>query len=136
MAKEIWINLPVKDVPRSKRFFSKIGFTLNPRLADSDDKASLLIGDKHVVVMLFPEDTFKAFTGNDIPDTAHATQVLLSIDAQSKEEVDGLIDKVVNAGGTVYAKPHDQGWMYGAGFCDLDGHRWNVLYMDMSQMPG
>jgi uncharacterized protein len=60
---------------------------------------------------------------------------LLSFDAESKEVVDEMLEKAVKAGGTIYGEPHDQGWMYGAGFTDLDGHRWNVLYMDMSNMP-
>ncbi|MNO02730.1 Glyoxalase-like domain protein [compost metagenome] len=61
--------------------------------------------------------------------------MLISIDAESKEAVDALLQKVVEAGGIIYGEPQDQGWMYGAGFADLDGHRWNVLYMDPSQMP-
>ncbi|BBH20115.1 glyoxalase [Paenibacillus baekrokdamisoli] len=135
MTKEIWINLPVKDVKKSKEFFIQLGFSLNPRHGNTDDKASLVIGDKNVIVMLFPEPTFKKFTGNEIADTKQGTEVLISIDAESKEEVDEIVKKAVKAGGTIYGKPHDQGWMYGAGFADLDGHRWNVLYMDMSKMP-
>lgn len=135
MTKEIWLNLPVKDVQKSKQFFTQIGFSLNPRFGDNDQQASLLIGEKQFAVMLFPESTFQQFTENDIADTAAGTEVLISIDAQSREEVDALLDKVVHAGGTVFGKPRDQGWMYGAGFSDLDGHRWNVLYMDSSKMP-
>jgi len=134
MTKEIWINLPVKDIQRSKQFFTEIGFSLNPHLADSEDKAGLIIGDKQVVVMLFPEPTFKGFTGNEIPNPVHATQALFSIDAESKKEVDELVEKVVKAGGTIFGQPEDRGGMYGAGFADLDGHRWNVLYMDPSVM--
>ena len=84
--------------------------------------------------MLFPETTFKSFTGNELADTTKVTEVLISIDAQSKEEVDALVAKVVHAGGTIYSNPSEQGFMYGAGFADLDGHRWNVLYMDMSKI--
>ncbi|KQL49425.1 extradiol dioxygenase [Brevibacillus choshinensis] len=134
MTKEIWLNLPVKDVQKSKQFFTEIGFSLNPRFGDNDQQASLFIGEKQFVVMLFPESTFTQFTRNEIPDATKATQILISIDAQSKEDVDSLLDKVVTAGGTIYAKPQDQGWMYGAGFADLDGHRWNVLFMDESKI--
>lgn len=135
MTKEFWLNLPVKDLKKSKEFFAQLGFSFHPRHLNSDDAAGLVIGDKNVLVMLFPESTFKRFTNHEIADTKQATEVLLSIDAESKEEVDDLIKKAVEAGGTIYGKPHDQGWMYGAGFTDLDGHRWNVLYMDMSKMP-
>jgi predicted lactoylglutathione lyase len=135
MTKQIWINLPVKDLEKSKEFFTQLGFSLNPGPGNTDDKASLVIGDKNVIVMLFPEPTFTKFTGNDIADTKQGTEVLISIDAESKKEVDEMVKKVVEAGGTIYGKPNDQGWMYGAGFADLDGHRWNVLYMDMSNMP-
>ncbi len=132
MAKEdMWINLPVKDLNKSKDFFNHIGFSAH----NSGDKVSLIIGSKKVVFMLFPESTFKAFTGNELADTKQSAEVLFSIGAESKEEVDELVEKVTEAGGAIYGKPSDQGWMYGAGFADLDGHRWNVLYMDMSKMP-
>jgi len=85
--------------------------------------------------MLFPEATFKKFTGRDIADTTQGTEVLFTIGAESKEEVDDMIVRIEQAGGTVYNKPDDRSWLYGAGFADLDGHRWNLLYMDMSKMP-
>lgn len=135
MTKEFWINLPVKDLNKSKEFFAKLGFSFHPRHSNSDDAAGLVIGDKNVIVMLFPEPTFQKFTGNEVADTKQATEVLLSIDAESREEVDVLVKKAVMAGGTIFSEPQGQGWMYGAGFADLDGHRWNVLYMDMSKMP-
>jgi predicted lactoylglutathione lyase len=135
MTKEFWINLPVKDLKKSKEFFTKLGFTLNPRFSNSDEMVGLMIGDKKVIVNFFPESTFKGFTGNEISDTKQATEVLLSIDAESREEVDEMVKKAVTAGGTVCSEPGGQGWMYGCVFADLDGHRWNVLYMDMSKMP-
>ncbi|SDN18626.1 hypothetical protein SAMN04487897_10261 [Paenibacillus sp. yr247] len=135
MTKEFWINLPVKDLNKSKEFFTKLGFSFHPRHSNSDDAAGLLIGDSNVIVMLFLESTFKRFTRNELADTKLGNEVLLSFDAQSKKEVDEMIEKAVKAGGTIYGEPLDQGWMYGAGFTDLDGHRWNVLYMDMSMTP-
>jgi len=85
---------------------------------------------------LFTEATFKNFTGNEIPDSNEGTEVLFSIGAENREEVDEMAEKVVKAGGTIYAEAEDNdSWMYGCGFADLDGHRWNVLYMDMSKMP-
>ena len=136
MIKEFWINLPVKDINKSREFFIKLGFSLNPGPGNSDESASLVIGNKKVVLMLFNEPTFKNFTGNEIADTKKASEVLFSIDAESREEVDEIANKAVKAGGTIFGEPKDsQGWMYGCGFVDLDGHRWNVLYMDMSKMP-
>lgn len=136
MTKEFWVNLPVKDIKRSKEFFTEIGFSLNPRFGNSDESASILIGDKNVVLMLFAEPTFKSFTRNEIADNKQSTEVLFSIDAENREEVDALAKRVSNAGGTIFSEPEEnQGWMYGFGFADLDGHRWNVLYMDMSKMP-
>ena len=136
MTKEIWINLPVKDIAVSKEFFTKLGFAFNSEFGNTAHSACLNIGSKNVAVMLFADHLFKSFTQNDIADTSKVTEVLLSIDAESREEVDELAKKAAEAGGIVFGKPQEnQGWMYGCGFSDLDGHRWNVLYMDMSQMP-
>jgi hypothetical protein len=136
MTKELWINLPVKDVNKSREFFTKLGFALNPHYGNSAESASVLIGAKNIVVMLFAESTFKNFTRHAVADTKQATEVLLSIDAESRAEVDEIAKKAAQAGGTIFGEPAEhQGWMYGCGFADLDGHRWNVLYMDMSKMP-
>jgi uncharacterized protein len=136
MTKEIWINLPVKNINQSKTFFTKLGFSLNTKYGNSDDSACVIVGEKNIAVMLFSESLFKGFTRNEIADTKQSTEVLFSIDAESKEEVDEMAKKAEEAGGIVFAKPaENQGWMYGCGFSDLDGHRWNVLYMDFSKMP-
>lgn len=135
MAKDFWLNLPVKDLHKSKEFFAQLGFSFVERLANSNEMAGLDMGDKNVVVMLFPEPAFRGFTNKEIVNTNQAAEVLLSIDAQSKEEVDEMVKKAVHAGGTVVNKPGGQDWMYGCVFADLDGHKWNVLYMDMSKMP-
>jgi uncharacterized protein len=136
MLKEFWVNLPVKDIKRSREFFTDIGFVLNQRYGNSDESASFLIGDKQIVLMLFAEPIFKNFTSNEIADTKQSTEVLFSIDAENREEVDALAKRVYEAGGTIFAGPEEKhGWMYGFGFTDPDGHRWNVLYMDMSKMP-
>lgn len=135
MLNDLWINLPVKDVAKSKAFFTALGFTFNTQHGNSATSASMLVGKKNVVVMLFDEPTFKGFTGNTITDTAQSTEVLLSIGVESKEEVDALAEKAKTAGGTCNHQPNEmKGWMYGCVFADIDGHRWNVLYMDMSKM--
>jgi len=137
MTKELWLNLPVKDVNRSKEFFTKLGFSFNTKHGNTDISACLIVGTKNIAVMLFAEHVFKSFTGTDIADTQKSAEILISFDAESKEEVDELAKKVEDAGGNLYHKPSEQqGWMYGCAFADLDGHRWNVLYMDMSKMPG
>lgn len=134
MTKQIWLNLPVKDVAKAKDFFWKIGFSFNEQ-HDTPSSTCMVVGESHFVVMLFEESLFTGFSQNKLTDTQSSSEVLLSIDAESVLEVDELAKKVQNAGGTVFSPPAEsQGWMYGFGFADLDGHRWNVLYMDFSKL--
>lgn len=136
MTKELWINLPVKDVEKSKEFFTKIGFSPNTEHGDNAEMACLQVGEKNFSVLLFAEDTFKSFTKHDLTDTRQSTETLFSFDAESREEVDETARKVFDAGGNVFSEPAEiQGWMYGFAFADLDGHRWNQVYMDFSRMP-
>ncbi len=136
MTKQFWLNLPVKDVSKSRDFYTQMGFKLNNQYGNSAHSASLMIGEKDVVLMLFNEEAFKAFTNTGIPDISNATDVLFSIDAESPTEVDEMAKKAVAAGGKCDHKPQDkQGWLYGCVFSDPDNHRWNVLYMDVSKMP-
>lgn len=136
MTKSIWINLPVKDISESKRFFTALGFTLNTQYGVREDSASFLIGDSNFVLMLFEKSLYEGFAGVEVSDTRQGNEVLFSIDAESPEEVDELAGKIVAAGGTIYGEPgYKDGWMYGCGFIDLDGQRWSILYMDMSKMP-
>ncbi len=135
MSKEIWINLPVKDVKRSREFFRNIGFNINPN-HNTDNMAAISAGEGRAMVMLFPDAMFQGFANNKIADTGQGTEALFSFGADSKEEVDETAKKVKEAGGTVFGEPRENdGWMYGFGFIDPDGHRWNMLYMDMSKMP-
>jgi predicted lactoylglutathione lyase len=135
MVKQIWLNLPVKNVEKSKAFFAEIGFSFN-EAHDTESMACMLVGETNFAVMLFEETQLESFIQNKITDTSLSSEMIISIDAQSKEEVDEFAIKVQEAGGNLFAKPaENQGWMYGCGFADLDGHRWNVLYMDMSKLP-
>ena len=135
MIKQIWLNLPVKDIAKSKVFFSQLGFSFNEK-HETKTSACLMIGDSNFVIMLFSESVFAGFVQNKITDTKTSSEILISIDAQSRNEVDEMANKVAEAGGIVFAEPaENQGWMYGCGFEDLDGHRWNVLYMDLSKLP-
>lgn len=135
MAKDLWLTLPVKDVLRSTEFFKKIGFTLNEGFDNNEHGASFFINEKKNVLMLFPEGVFKHMSRGEISDTSKSSEILISIDAESPAEVDDYARKAEEAGGNVFGEPSDiQGFMYGCGFTDLDGHKWNVLYMDVSKM--
>lgn len=134
--KNLWLNLPVKNVQRSKEFFRAIGFKENPMHADNDQVGSFFIGEHNTVLMLFTEETFAGFTQHAVTDTAKSNEILLNISAENPAEVDTMAETVRKAGGKIYAEPGEsQGWMYAFGFEDLDGHRWSMLYMDMKKMP-
>lgn len=134
MTKQIWLNLPVKNIEKSKQFFSKIGFSFNGEYSN-ENSACMLVGDQNFVVMLFEESLFGDFVQNTIADTQTHSEMLISIDAESRNEVEELAQKVEEAGGVLFAKPaENQGWIYGCGFSDLDGHRWNVLFMDYAKL--
>jgi len=133
MAKQIFINLPVKDLKKSMVFFEKLGFSFNMQFTD-DSAACLMIGE-NIYAMLLLEKFFKTFTNKEIADAKKLTEVLIAIDVESRKEVDEMIRKAVDAGGVTYRNPQDHGWMYGHSFADLDGHQWEILYMDESKMP-
>ncbi|MCZ2260916.1 VOC family protein [Sporosarcina sp. G11-34] len=136
MSRGLWLNLPVREPERAKAFYTQLGFRLNEQYASQDGSFSLIVGDNQVVLMLFPESVFRGFVRNEIADSSQGTEVLFSLGANSRDEVDEFALKVEIAGGTVFSKPAEKdGWMYGCGFADPDGHRWNILYMDMSKMP-
>ena len=131
MVQQIWLNLPVKDLSRAKEFFMNIGFKINPRYGSGPDSVCLLVGVKETVVMLFTESVFEKFCSNKTSDTKEGSEFLISFVCESREEVDEMTIKVKSAGGLIFCEPVEmQGWMYGFGFADLDGHRWNMLYMD------
>ena len=136
MAKEMWLNFGVDDLIKSREFYQAIGFKIMEQHANNNQMVGLVIEQQKVAVMLFPNSMFGGFIQNSVTETAKSNEILMSFDAESSEEVDAFIALVEKAGGKVYGKPGwTQGWMYGAGFCDLDGHRWNILHMDMSKMP-
>ena len=128
MATKIFVNLPVKDLNKSIAFFTQLGFTFNPQFTD-EYATCMIIGD-NIFAMLLVEDRFRDFTKKDISDAKKSTEVLIAIDAESKEKVDDMVNNAVKAGGRIYAEPQDHGWMYGHSFEDPDGHQWEVLYMN------
>ena len=136
MTKEIWLNLPVKDLTKSREFFTKLGFNVHPHKENNPTMAGMSIGEKKVMVMLVLEETFKTFVRTDVSDTSKGSEIIISFDAESREEVDELAKKAKEAGADLFGPPAEiQGWMYGCGFSDLDGHRWNALFMDFSKLP-
>lgn len=134
--KNFWLNLPVKDITRSRRFFNDLGFEENPMHKDNPEFASFYLDENKTVLMLFEEERFAHFSGNPVADTSKGTEAFLNIDAPNREFVDEFSKTVKKAGGEVYAEPAElDGWMYLMGFIDPDGHRWGMLYMDMDKMP-
>lgn len=133
MTKELWINLPVKNLKKSIEFFTAIGFSFKTDSPGyTETMAPMIVGTKNIIVMLFQEDVFKNTCMNAVADTSKATEVLFSFDAENRDEVDATAAKVEAAGGKIFAPPASvQGWMYGFAFADLDGHRWNMLHMSM-----
>lgn len=134
MIKDIWLNFSSKDLAKTKEFFEKIGFKLDEK--SNDQMVGFKVGAKETTVLFFPEETLKGFMKNEISDTKAGSEIMISFDAESPDEVDETARKVFDAGGTIIAEPAEiQGWMYGFAFADLDGHRWNQIYMDFSKMP-
>ncbi len=134
MATKIFINLPVKDLSKSISFFTNLGFTFNPQF--TDDKAGCMVISENIFAMLLTESYFQTFTKKPVSDAKKVTEVLITLDTNSKEELQQLVAKAKEQGADIYSEPQDHGWMYQHGFADLDGHQWELAYMDMTQMPG
>jgi predicted lactoylglutathione lyase len=128
MATMIFVNLPVKDLNRSVDFFTKLGYTFNAQF--TDENATCMVISDTIYVMLLVEPFFKTFTNKEIADATKSTEVIVSLSAESRDEVDALVRKAVDAGATTIKEPIDQGFMYGHGFQDLDGHLWETMWMD------
>ncbi len=132
MATKIFINLPVKDLNRSKTFFEGMGFSFNPQFSD-ENAAGMVISDS-IYAMLLTEPYFKTFTKKDISNAKKSTEVIITLDADSREEVQRMIAKAHELGAVSYSEPQDHGWMYQHNFEDLDGHQWEFAYMDVTQL--
>ena len=133
MASKIFINLAVKDLKKSVDFFTKLGFSFNPQF--TDEHATCMIIGHTIFAMLLTEQRFKDFTKKEICNAHKNTEVLIAIDADSREKVDEMVKTAVDAGGSIYMEPQDHGWMYGHSFADLDGHQWEIFYMDEKAVP-
>lgn len=131
MSKQVFINLPVADLPTSMAFFKALGFSHNPQF--TDDTAACIVISETIFVMLLTHSKFRVFTPKSICDTTKSAEVLLCLSCESRSQVDDLVAKAVAAGGSIYANPKDYGFMYQHSFADPDGHQWELIHM--SAMP-
>lgn len=128
MAQMIFVNLPVKDLDKSMTFFKALGFSFNPQFTD-ETAACMVISDT-IFAMLLTHPKFAEFSPKPITDTASSIEVLTCLSRDSREAVDTIVAAALAAGGSTYKAPQDHGFMYGHGFQDLDGHVWEVMWMD------
>ena len=134
MPKQIFINLPVRDLPKAKAFYEAIGAVNNPQF--SDDTAACMVLSDTIFVMLLTHTKWATFTQKPIVDARQASEVMLALNADDRTAVDALVDAAGANGGKADVNPRqDLGFMYGRSFEDLDGHIWETFFMDMSQMP-
>jgi len=131
---KIFVNLPVRDLKKTMDFFSKLGFEFNPIF--TDENAACMVISEDIYAMLLVEKFFKNFIPDkEICNAKSSAEALLALSTKSREEVDELIRKAVAAGGSEYRQAQDYGWMYGRAFQDIDGHIWEIFYMDMNAIP-
>ncbi|MFC7894492.1 VOC family protein [Streptomyces sp. NPDC057381] len=130
----IFVNLATNDLDASKKFFTGLGYEINAQFSD-DTTASIPISDT-IVVMVHTPEKYRQFTKKDIVDSAKSSEVLIALSAESREKVDELVDKAVAAGGSVSGETQDHGFMYGRAFDDIDGHTFEVVWMDPAAVQG
>lgn len=133
MPRNLYVNLPVKNLDRTVDFFATLGFAFNPKF--TDENATCMIVNDSTSVMLLVEPYFATFTRKPVSDAHKATETLLAISVDSRAEVDDFVARAIAKGATEYAEPKDYGFMYQRGIADLDGHQWEVFHMDESQFP-
>lgn len=133
MARKIFVNLPIKDMKRSQAFFRALGFDFNPQFTNEQGACMVVSGD--IFVMLLVEPFFQGFTKKPIADAKKTTEVLTCLSCDSRDEVDALVKKALAAGGTAPNAAQDHGFMYSHGFEDLDGHVWELVWMDPAAAP-
>ncbi|RDD88181.1 VOC family protein [Streptomyces parvulus] len=130
----IFVNLATNDLAASKRFFTGLGYEINAQFSD-DTTASIPLSET-IVVMVHTPEKYRQFTKKDIVDSAKSSEVLLALSAESREKVDELVEKAVAAGGSVSGETQDHGFMYGRAFDDVDGHTFEVVWMDPAAVQG
>ncbi len=127
MNKQIFVNLPVKDLNRAKAFFGELGFSFNPQF--TDDKAACMIVSDDIYVMLLVEEFFKTFTPKAVADASKVTEVLVCLSCGSRDELETMVRKAVASGGRTPREPQDHGFMYQHAFEDPDGHIWELVHI-------
>lgn len=130
---QIYVNLPVKDVQKTKEFWMKLGFAINEKFSD-ENAVCVIMKEDHIYTMFLKEEFFRTFTDRPIAN-GQTTQMLLAIGVNSREEVDYMVKTAIENGGSTYSEPQDQSWMYQSAFSDLNGHQWEVMFADMSKIP-
>ncbi len=127
--KQVWANLSAEDIEKTHEFYTKLGFKPNGEFSRENQLASFLVGQDEFVVHFFEKERFKWSINGEIADLDQGNEVMFTLSADSKEEVDEWAEAVKKAGGTVFSEPQTimNKW-YGCGFADLDGHKWNVFY--------
>ncbi|MFJ8544249.1 VOC family protein [Streptomyces sp. NPDC093586] len=130
----IFVNLATNDLDASKKFFTELGYTINPQFTDETGSA-VVISDT-IVVMLLTKEKYAQFTKKEIVDATKSSEVLIALSAESREKVDELVDRAIAAGGSASGETQDHGFMYGRAFDDLDGHTWEVAWMDPAFVEG
>ncbi|MES9521611.1 VOC family protein [Streptomyces capoamus] len=130
----IFVNLPVNDLEAAKEFFTALGYSINPQFSN-DDAASVVISET-IVAMLLTKPFYATFTKKEIANATTTSEVLICLSAESREKVDELLDRAIAAGGTETGPTQDHGFMYGRAFDDLDGHTWEIMWMDPAAVQG
>jgi uncharacterized protein len=128
MSTQIFVNLPIKDLNKSVEFFTTLGYKFNPKF--TDENATCMIVAENIFVMLLIEEFFKTFAPKEICDTTKSVEVLVALSFESRAAVDEMVAKAIAAGGSTYKEPSDMGFMYQHGFQDLDGHIWEIFFME------
>lgn len=135
MNTKIFVNLPVNDLERAKTFFESLGYTFKPQFTDETAACMVINDDIYAMLLTYPK--FREFTPNPICDATQSTEVLVCLSCTSRQDVDELVRKAVSAGGSTFKEPQDLGFMYAHSFQDLDGHIWELVWMDPSAIqPG
>jgi uncharacterized protein len=133
MAKQIFINLAVKDLQKSLDFYTALGFTNNPQF--SDDTAKCMVWSESIFVMILSHEKFASFATKPIADTNSAVAGLFSLSVDSVDEVNSMMTKGLEAGGIEPSEMRDYGFMQQRTIEDFDGHTWEIFFMDMSKFP-
>lgn len=133
MEKQVFINLPVKDLAKSVAFYEGLGFSNNPQFSDAT--AACMIWSEHIYVMLLTHDKLRQFTTKEIVDAKKYIGAINCLSLSSAAEVNQITEAALAAGGVEPDEPKDYGFMQQRSFEDLDGNHWEVMYMDMEKFP-